>query len=65
MTIISVRARVRNEPKKARQQYAHYIRKLENKAQRSTMRPQAFLSISSYTDVRDARGKSEYGNSHL
>ena len=37
----------------------------ENKAQRPTMRPQAFLGISSYRDERDARRKSEYGNSHL
>ncbi len=36
-----------------------------NKAQRPTMRPQAFLGISSYREVRDARRKSEYGNSHL
>ena len=37
-------------------------KKKENKAQRPTMRPQAFLGISSH--VRDARRKSEYGNSH-
>ena len=37
----------------------------QNKAQRPTMRPQAFLGISSYRDERDARRKSEYSNSHL
>ena len=36
-----------------------------NKAQRPTMRPQAFLGISSYKEKRDAWRKSEYGNSHL
>ena len=38
---------------------------LTNKAQRPTMRPQAFLGISSYRDMRDARRKSEYGDSPL
>ena len=37
----------------------------KNKAQQPTMRPLAFLGISSYRDERDARRKSEYGNSHL
>ena len=38
---------------------------LLNKAQRPTMRPHAFLGISSYRDARDERRKSENGNSHL
>ena len=42
----------------------HHSGTLKNKAQRPTMRPQAFLGISSYRDVRDARRKSEYGNSY-
>ena len=32
---------------------------------RPTMHPHAFLGISSHRDARDARWKSEYGNSHL
>ena len=37
----------------------------KNKAQRPTMRPQELLGISSYRDMRDARRKSEYGDSPL
>ena len=44
---------------------ACHLKRHINKAQRPTMRPQAFLGISSYRDERDARRKSEYGNSHL
>ena len=49
-------------PKTSVREEQNLLHTWENKAQRPTMRPHAFLGISSY---RDARRKSEYGNSHL